>query len=69
MNGLLTMRCIYFFYNSFALPQVSLEYLIPAMLISAPATFAISKVMVPETKDLEEENANETYSLMDEEKT
>ncbi|KAK3782747.1 hypothetical protein RRG08_037746 [Elysia crispata] len=34
---------------------VSLEYLIPAMLISAPATFAISKVMVPDSKEEEEE--------------
>ncbi|CAG5115637.1 unnamed protein product, partial [Candidula unifasciata] len=28
---------------------VSLEYLIPAMLVSAPATFAVCKLMVPET--------------------
>ncbi|RUS81622.1 hypothetical protein EGW08_010635 [Elysia chlorotica] len=47
---------------------ISLEYLIPAMLISAPATFAISKVMVPETRDIEEEDAEQTYSLMDDEK-
>merc|ERR1719239_112897 len=29
---------------------ISLEYLIPAMVVSAPATFAVCKLMVPETK-------------------
>lgn len=48
---------------------ISLEYLVPAMLISAPATFAISKVMVPEGKDLEEETEEETDHLLDEERT
>ncbi|RUS81623.1 hypothetical protein EGW08_010636 [Elysia chlorotica] len=30
---------------------VSLEYVIPAMVVSAPATFAICKLMVPEARD------------------
>ncbi|XP_012936708.1 solute carrier family 28 member 3 [Aplysia californica] len=43
---------------------VSLEFLIPAMLISAPATFAVAKLMVPETKKIQDlEKKNEEISI------
>ncbi|XP_035825056.1 solute carrier family 28 member 3-like [Aplysia californica] len=43
---------------------VSLEFLIPAMLISAPATFAVAKLMVPETKKIKDcEKKNEEISI------
>merc|ERR1719239_2008658 len=37
---------------------ISLEYLIPAMVISAPATFAVCKLMWPESRVLAEGDAN-----------
>ncbi|CAL1530898.1 unnamed protein product [Lymnaea stagnalis] len=46
---------------------VSLEYLIPAMVVSAPATFAVCKLMVPETKKVKP--AHEELQLADEEQT
>lgn len=48
---------------------LSLEYLVPAMLISAPATFAIAKIMVPDYGDSENEDKNETDRLVEEEYT
>ncbi|XP_005096213.2 solute carrier family 28 member 3 [Aplysia californica] len=37
---------------------VSLEFLIPAMVVSAPATFAVCKLMIPETKWKKEKDKN-----------
>ncbi|GFO09086.1 sodium/nucleoside cotransporter [Plakobranchus ocellatus] len=48
---------------------VSLEYLIPAMLISAPATFAICKIMVPEVREPDEDNSAVADQLGAEEKS
>ncbi|GFR94193.1 sodium/nucleoside cotransporter [Elysia marginata] len=45
---------------------LSLEYLVPAMLISAPATFSISKVMFPDSKDSEDADEDELDNLMNE---
>ena len=58
---------IYYKLIGYDFPQVSLEYLIPAMLISAPATFAISKVMIPETRELDDEDDEETDNFLEEE--
>ncbi|XP_059174865.1 solute carrier family 28 member 3-like [Physella acuta] len=45
---------------------VSLEFLIPAMVVSAPATFAVCKLMVPETRNMAE--TDKELEIGDEEK-
>uniref|UniRef100_A0A0B7BBS2 Concentrative nucleoside transporter C-terminal domain-containing protein n=1 Tax=Arion vulgaris TaxID=1028688 RepID=A0A0B7BBS2_9EUPU len=48
---------------------VSVEFIIGAMLVSAPATFTVCKLMVPETKDLTKGGRDEAVSKIgDEEK-
>ncbi|GFR94218.1 sodium/nucleoside cotransporter, partial [Elysia marginata] len=47
---------------------ISLEYVIPAMVVSAPATFAICKLMVPEARPDAPSITEETDELCKEEK-
>jgi pyrimidine nucleoside transport protein len=47
---------------------VSLEYLIPAMLVSAPATFAVCKLIVPETHNKQGNSVMDNLHLADDER-